>query len=82
MKTFVSQTREGFRLIVAWVAGFFSFSLLSGLSERAISYFQPWTPNNVVRSEAELVVLLCLIGVGILGLAGTLILEGLAVRQK
>jgi hypothetical protein len=81
IQALLSGTREGFRLVVAWVTGFLSFGLLSGLSERAILYFEPWKSNNVAHSEAELVPLFCLIGLGILALVAALIFEGLDAKS-
>ena len=78
-----TNTREGFRLLVAWFAGVLSFGILSSLAETLILYVQPLQPGraeNVTHSEAELVLLFFLIGLGVLALAGALILEGLEPR--
>ena len=60
-----TNTREGFRLVVAWFTGVVSFGLLSSLTE------------NTAHGEGELILVLCLIGLGVIALALTLILEGL-----
>ena len=45
------DTREGFRLLIAWVIGFVSFGILSELSQHAILQFTPWKqrPSGIHR---------------------------------
>lgn len=76
-----TETRESFRLLVAWVIGVLSFGALSNLAERVLLYAQPldaqqWKAESIAHSESELVLLLFLIGLGIFALAGALIREG------
>ena len=76
------ETREGFRLLIAWLVGFLSFGFLSALSERVISYFQPWKSEGIAQSEAGLLLLLLLIGLGFLTVVGALIFEDLKRRRS
>jgi len=68
-----TETREGFRLLVAFVAGVLSFGLLSRFSESILSSLDPW----VRQSDTDLVLLLLLIGVGASALGGAVALEAL-----
>jgi hypothetical protein len=77
IQTLRTDTREGFRLLVAWVAGFLSFAVLSSIAERVILYAKPWQAEASAHSEAEQVLLFSLIGLGLIAVAGALILEGL-----
>jgi hypothetical protein len=76
-----TDTREGFRLLVAWVIGVLSFGVLSSLAERVVLYAQPWKAENTAHSEAELILLLFLLGLGVFALAGALIFEGVRPKQ-
>jgi len=82
IRALILETREGFRLLVAWVIGFASFGFLSALSERVITYFQPWKAERTARSEAELLLLFSLLGLGFLALTGALVFEGLHRRHS
>ncbi len=82
IQTLTTNTREGFRLLVAWVAGFLSFAILSSVAERVILYTKPWQAEASAHSEAEQVLLFSLIGLGALALAGALILEGLKLPGR
>ena len=73
-----TRTREGFRLLVAWFLGVLSFGLLTSLTERILLYASPGKAENTAHSDAELVLLLFLIGLGIFALAAALIREGLS----
>lgn len=82
IQTLRTDTREGFRLLVAWVAGFLSFAVLSSIAERVILYTKPWQAEASAHSEAEQVLLFSLIGLVVLALAGALILEGLELSGR
>ena len=85
MKAFrvlVSETREGFRLLVAWLIGFISFGFLRGLTERVVSYLEPWKNGRTAHDEAELLLLCSVIGVGLLAIAWSLVFEGLKRRSR
>ncbi len=80
MKAFrvlICETREGFRLLVAWFVGFISFGLVSEVSARVIAYLEPWKIGRTPRDEVDLVLLWSLIGVGLMAIAVALVFEGL-----
>ena len=70
------HTREGFRLLIAWVVGFVSFGVLSELSQHAILQFQPWKRESITGSETELVLLCLLLGIGFLAIVIAVVFEG------
>jgi hypothetical protein len=70
------HTREGFRLLIAWVLGFVSFGVLSELSQHATLQFQPWKRESITASETELVLLCLLVGIGFLAMVIAVVLEG------
>jgi hypothetical protein len=72
-----TNTRESFRLLVAWVVGLLSFAVLSNIAERVVLYAEPWRAEASAHSEAEQALLFLLIGLGVLALVVALILEGL-----
>jgi hypothetical protein len=76
------NTREGFRMLAAWVAGFLSFVFLSELSRQAILYFQPWESESVAESDAVLFLLLCLLVFGFLAIAVALVFEAIQRRNS
>jgi hypothetical protein len=78
----MQETREGFRLIVAWFVGFLSFPFFSALLKRFASTLEPWRASGRGSSEAEYVLLLSLVGLGLLVITGALILEGLKRRRS
>jgi hypothetical protein len=81
-RVLIRETREGFRLLVAWLIGFISFGFLSEVSARVISYFEPWKDGQTTHDEVELILLLSVISVGLLAIAGTLVFEGLKRRRS
>lgn len=82
IRVLIQETREGFRLLVVWLIGFISFGVLSEVSARVISYLEPWKDGRTTHDEAELVLLLSAIGIGLLAIAGTLVFEGLKRRRS
>jgi len=75
------DTREGFRLLAAWVLGLITFGFLSEFSSRAVSYFQPWKSASLAESDAVLLLLLVLLGLGFLGVIAALVFEGFDRRR-
>jgi hypothetical protein len=71
------DTREGFRLLAAWVLGLITFGLLSELSRQVILYFQPWKSESIADSDAVLFLLLVVLGLGFLAVVAALGFEGL-----
>jgi H+/Cl- antiporter ClcA len=71
------NTREGFRLLAAWVLGLITFGFLSELSRKAVLYFQPWKSANLADSDAVLFLLLVLLGLVFLAVVAALVFEGL-----
>jgi hypothetical protein len=71
------DTREGFRLLIAWVLGFVSFGILSELSQHAILQFKPWNSERITGSETELILLCLLLGIGFLAIIIAVVFEGL-----
>jgi len=67
------ETREGFRLLVAWLIGFVSFGFFSNL--------QPFSADGRAHGEADLVLLFVVIGLGFVAVAGAVLFEGLKRRQ-
>lgn len=76
------DTREGFRLFVAWVVGFLSFGVLSQVAERVIRYYEPWNEEHVATSEVELFLLYAMIGTGLAGLLLLMAREGIKPRHR
>jgi hypothetical protein len=70
------DTREGFRLLAAWVLGLITFVVLSELSRQAVLYFQPWTSESLADSYAVLFLLLVLLGIAFLAVVAALVVEG------
>jgi hypothetical protein len=62
-RVLIHEAREGFCLSVTWLIGFISFALLCDLTERVISYFEPWRIRRTAHDEAELLLLWSVIGV-------------------
>jgi hypothetical protein len=81
VRLLIHETREGFRLSVAWLIGFISFALLCDVTERLISYFEPWRIGRTAHDEAELLLLWSVMGVGLLAIAWTLVFEGVKRRS-
>jgi hypothetical protein len=79
-RVLIRETREGFRLLVAWLFGFISFGFLSEASARIISYFEPWKRGRTSYDEAELLLLWAVIGVGLTAISVALAFEGLRRR--
>ncbi len=71
------DTREGFRLLCAGVAGCLSFVILSELSRQVILYLDPWQSESIADSDAVLFLLLVLLGFGFLAVVAALVFEGL-----
>ena len=82
VRVLIHETREGFRLSVAWLIGFVSFAFLCDVTERVISYLEPWRSGRTVHDEAELLLLWSVIGVGLLVIAWTLVFEGIKRRSE
>ena len=81
-RVIIRETREGFRLLVAWLIGFISFGVLSEVSVRVISYLEPWKLGRTARDEGDLVLLWSVAGLGVLVLSGTSLFEGLRLRRE
>jgi nitric oxide reductase large subunit len=76
------DTREGFRLLAAWVLGLLTFGFLSELSRQAVLYFQPWKSASIAGSDAELFLLFVLLGLGLLAVVAALVFEGLDRHRR
>jgi hypothetical protein len=76
------DTREGFRLLAAWVLGLLTFGFLSELSRHAAIYFQPWKSASIAGSDAELFLLFVLLGLIFLAVIAALVFEGLDRHRR
>lgn len=81
LRTLAQDTREGFRLLVAWAIGFLSFAVLLEVSQHAILYFQPWKAEGMAESEAELFLLFSLLALGFAAILAALAFEGVQRRN-
>jgi hypothetical protein len=82
VRLLIHETREGFRLSVAWLIGFISFALLCDLTKRVILYFEPWRIGRTAHDEAELLLLWSVMGVGLLVIAWTFGIRGSEAEER